>query len=224
MEISNSYNELAWIQPLPRRLPEPLECQDDWNTDRVEISPQATEDPIPRTVELPEISFQPNKLPKQFRGQLPLPSKLDLHSLESGPRVAREARSWEGRQTVELTGKLRGFRNTTRMSETSYGTNNQCANFVSTFARRLGLRGHFLVVPDLENALQKQGWQRVSAAEARPGDVWMSDSHTELVTGRERGLPRLTGSNNQGNNYQTISGHPQASGRFYTRPLWRHQR
>ncbi|MBN9420145.1 hypothetical protein ABS71_01850 [bacterium SCN 62-11] len=222
MEISPTSNELAWIQPLPRRLPEPLECHEGI-IDRVDLSPQASGEPVPQNVDLPEVAFQPHKLPAAFRGQLPLPRKLDLHSLEAGPRVARDARRLEGTPAVELTGKLRGFRNTTGMSETSYGTNNQCANFVSTFAHRLGLKGHFLVVPDLERALQKQGWQRVSAAEARPGDVWMSDSHTELVTGRERGRPRLTGSNNGGNSYQTISGHTQASGRFYTRPIWRDQ-
>lgn len=222
MEISAASSEVAWFQPLARRLPEPVECQDP-TADQVFLSPQALQEPLPQPVDMPELSYHPARMPASFRGRAPLPSKLDLHSLQAGPRVARDARQLETTPTVQLTGRLPGFRDTTGMAATSYGTNNQCANFVSTFARRLGLKGHYLVVPELEKALQKQGWQQVSAAQARPGDVWLSDSHTELVTGREHGRPRLTGSNNGGKNYQTVSGHTQTGGRFYTRPLWRDQ-
>ncbi|MCW5870797.1 MAG: hypothetical protein KIS61_26295, partial [Candidatus Eremiobacteraeota bacterium] len=217
-------NELAWFQPLPRRRPEPLDCDLDAVPDQLDLSPQAQQGPIPQTVNLPEdIPFQPYRPRPEFRGKAPLPRKLDVHCLTAGERVAEDARSLKGKSARSLTWKLPGFQNTTEMPATNYGTNNQCANFVSTFARRLGLKGHYLVVPDLERAMKKQGWQRVSAADARPGDVWISDSHTELVTGRANGKPRVTGCNNGGNSYQTVSEHTQTSGRFYTRPIWRDQ-
>ena len=222
MEISSSTTPMAYTRTLPLNLPEPVDC-DGPIPDQVHLSPHAMQDPIPQTLTLPEAPFKPYKPQAEFRGQAPLPSKFDFHSYEAGPRVAHDAQRREKTPTRELTGKLWGFRDTTGMSATNYGTNNQCANFVSAFAQRLGLKGNYLVVPDLEKALIKQGWQRVSAAEARPGDVWMSDSHTELVTSTKHGLPRVTGSNNGGNDFQTISGHTQSSGRFYTRPLWRNQ-
>ena len=222
MEISAIFNELSYYQPLPRSLPEPVECNDDV-PDRVVLSVQSQQEPIPQIVSLPEVAYQPCKPPSNFRGKTPLPRKLDLHCLQAGARVAQDARRLESTLTRNLTGKLAGFRDTTAMPATDYGTNNQCANFVSTFAHRLGLKGHYLRVPDLESALKKQGWKRVTAAEARPGDVWVSDTHTELVTGRKQGLPWVTGSNNGGHSYQTVSGHTQSSGRFYTRPVWRDQ-
>lgn len=223
MEISSTSSDLAWFQPVHRRLPEPVECEAEPRPDQVDLSPQALQGPIPQTVVLPEVPFQPYKPRPEFRGKAPLPQKLDLHCLTAGPRVANDARRLEGTPARKLTHKLPGFQDTTRWPETNYGTNNQCANFVSTFARRLGLKGHYMVVQNLEKAMKKQGWKPVSAADAKPGDVWISDSHTELVTGRANGKPRVTGSNNGGRSYQTVSGHTQTSGRFYTRPVWRDQ-
>lgn len=223
MEISSPSNELAWFQPVPRRLPEPIDCAVEPVADRVELTPQAKQLPIPQPVTLPDVPFQPYKPRPEFRGKTPLPKKLDMHCLTAGTRVAKDAFGLRETPAVLLTHRLPGFQDTTRWSETNYGTNNQCANFVSTFAQRLGLKGHYLVVPQLEKALQKQGWKAVSAADARPGDVWISDRHTELVTGRAHGKPRVTGSNNGGHGYQTISEHTQTSGRFYTRPVWRDQ-
>lgn len=222
MEISSTSNNLAYTQTLPRFLPAPVDC-DGPIPDQVELSHQALQDPIPQTVNLPDVPFKPYKPRAEFRGKAPLPRKFDFHCYDAGPRVAEDARKLERTASRNLTGKLPGFRDTTAMPETNYGTNNQCANFVSTFAQRLGLKGHYLVVPDLERAMQKQGWKSVPATEAKPGDVWISDSHTEFVTGRENGLPRVTGSNNRGKSFQTVSGHTQSSGRFYTRPLWRNQ-
>ena len=163
-----------------------MECNDDV-PDRVVLSVQSQQEPIPQIVSLPEVAYQPCKPPSNFRGKTPLPRKLDLHCLQAGARVAQDARRLESTLTRNLTGKLAGFRDTTAMPATDYGTNNQCANFVSTFAHRLGLKGHY------------------------------------LVTGRKQGLPWVTGSNNGGHSYQTVSGHTQSSGRFYTRPVWRDQ-
>lgn len=227
MEISSTSNEVAWFQPVPRRLPEPIDCALESVSDQVDLSPQANQGPIPQTVHLPEsdVPFQPYKPRPEFRGKAPRPLKLDVHCATSGERVAQDARKWESKRTParDLTEKLPGFLNTTGWPETNYGTNNQCANFVSVFAQRLGLKGHYMVVPQLESAMKKQGWKPVSAADAKPGDVWISDSHTELVTGRKNGKPWVTGSNNNGGSVQSVSGHTQTSGRFYTRPVWREQ-
>ena len=182
--------------------------------------------PIPDTVQLDQTEHEHVELRRlrkmaTFRGKPPLPGKLDLHSVLSGEKVAGAARSYEGRPVRSVTGQLAGFQDTTAWPETSYGTNNQCANFVSSFAQRLGLKGHYNRVPDLEAALRSQGWKPVPFGQARPGDVWVSDTHTELVTGHRGELPLLTGSNNGGNAYQTVSSHLQREGRFYTRPIWR---
>jgi hypothetical protein len=181
--------------------------------------------PIPTEIILPHLNgpADPPKPRPVFQGKPPLPQKLDLHSLLSGEKVAASARSFEHTPIRQVTGKLAGFQDTTSWPETSYGTNNQCANFVSTFAQRLGLKGHYMRVADLEAALHKQGWKSVSYKDAQPGDVWISDGHTELVTGRKGELPLVTGSNNGGHSYQTVSTHPQRGGRFYTRPIWRQQ-
>jgi len=182
--------------------------------------------PPPTEVVLPDVPMASTRPAPEFRGKAPLPRKLDVHSVVSGDKVASAARHWSGTKARDLTGQLSGFADTTGMPETGYGLTNQCANFVSTFAQRLGLKGHYLSVPQLREALERQGWKKVSAQNAKPGDVWMSDSHTELVTrtasGRN-GLPEVTGANNGGNYHQTISSHPQSGGSFYTRPVWREQ-
>lgn len=180
-----------------------------------------TNSPIPSEIPLPQLSYTPPQDKAAFRGKAPLPLKLDMHSLLSGEKVAASARQYEQTPIQDLTGKLPHFQDTRSWSETSYGTNNQCANFVSSFAQRLGLKGHYLRVADLEAALNRQGWKAVSYKHARPGDVWISDFHTELVTGRRGELPLVTGSNNGGHSYQTVSTHAQRTGRFYTRPVWR---
>ena len=185
--------------------------------------------PLPTEVDLTEIPVVPVKVKArpEFPGKAPLPKKLDVHSVVSGEKVAKAARNWGKTKAKDLTGRLPGFADTTGMVETGYGQTNQCANFVSTFAQRLGLKGHYLSVPQLREALEQQGWKKVSAQAAKPGDVWMSDSHTELVTqaaSGKHGLPEVTGANNGGHYSQTISSHPQSSGSFYARPVWREQK
>jgi len=208
--------------------PDMVAMQDLRNFSRASLTPGP---PLPtevslaetRLVETPSLPARPRP---EFRGKAPLPRKLDVHSVVSGEKVAHAAQRLGGTRAYDLTGRLPGFSDTTRMPETGYGQTNQCANFVSSFAQRLGLKGHYLSVPRLREALEKQGWKKVSEQDARPGDVWMSNSHTELVTkaaSGKRGLPEVTGSNNGGQYRQTVSSHPQSGGTFYTRPVWREQ-
>lgn len=232
----------GWF-PTPPTLPtaEPASCEpiDVVETDHTDPDLLAMQDlrsfsrgcrplvpPPPNEVVMPDVPSAPARSTPVFRGKAPLPRKLDVHSVVSGDKVARAARRWRGTRARDLTGQLPGFADTTGMPETGYGLTNQCANFVSTFAQRLGLKGHYLSVPQLREALERQGWKKVSAQNARPGDVWMSGSHTELVTRAAFGrnsLPEVTGSNNGGNYHQTISSHRQGGGSFYTRPVWREQ-
>ena len=209
--------------------PDVVAMQDLRNWSRATRPFPTPDPPLPTEVRLPEIPAGPAapQALREFHGQAPLPRKLDVHSLVSGEKVAQAARHWGGTKAKDLTGKLPGFADTTGMAETGYGQTNQCANFVSTFARRLGLKGHYLSVPRLREALQQQGWTKVSQEKAIPGDVWMSDSHTELVTRAPsalHGLPEVTGSNNGGHYRQTISSHLQSGGSFYTRPVRRLQK
>lgn len=77
-----------------------------------------------------------------------------------------------------------------------------CANFVTSMLNRSGaIDFHSDSVSDLSQRLQSQGWRRVSAANAKPGDVWIcngahGESHTELVASNDNGRVTLIGSNN----------------------------
>ncbi len=89
------------------------------------------------------------------------------------------------------------------------GKTNNCADFVSSALESTGgLKGHYVGVKALEQALIAQGYHRVSGADAQPGDVWMNTSrgHTELVG--SQGAQTLIGSNNIRPGFQRISEHP----------------
>lgn len=89
------------------------------------------------------------------------------------------------------------------------GKTNNCADFVSSALESTGgLKGHYVGVKALEQALIAQGYRRVSGADAQPGDVWMNTSrgHTELVG--SQGAKTLIGSNNIRPGFQRISEHP----------------
>lgn len=87
-------------------------------------------------------------------------------------------------------------------------TNVSCANFVTSMLVESGQfssgqfnGGQRLSVHQMSGFLQSQGWQRVPAAQAKPGDVWVCDgaggtSHTELVDSNDAGKVTLIGSNN----------------------------
>jgi len=78
-----------------------------------------------------------------------------------------------------------------------------CANFVSAVLQRAGLlpdSQHTNSVDQLDSTLRARGWQPVSAANARPGDVVIIQgggvSHTVMVESNNNGQLRLIGSNN----------------------------
>jgi hypothetical protein len=124
------------------------------------------------------------------------------------------ARRFLGRPSQSIRGEMPNF-------TAAGGRTNNCADFVSSALESTGgLRGHHVGVRGLERALQQQGYRRVSASQAKPGDVWISHSrsHTELVTAQ--GGTRTIGSNNNGvPGFQRISerGKDPNSGVYYSR-------
>jgi hypothetical protein len=123
------------------------------------------------------------------------------------------ARRYLGRDSQSCRGLMPNF-------TAAGGQTNNCADFVcSALQSTGGIRGHFVGVRALENALKQQGYRQVPAAQAKPGDVWISKSrsHTELVT--QPGGTRCIGSNNDRPGHQVISEkamNPNA-GVYYTR-------
>lgn len=132
---------------------------------------------------------------------------------QGGQAAVDLGRRFVGRDSWTLRGQLPHF-------TAAGGRTNNCADFVSSLLENSGsLRGHHVGVRGLERALQQQGWRRVPASQARPGDVWINHSrrHTELVTGA--GGTRTIGSNNIRQGHQRISERPKNpnSGVYYTR-------
>lgn len=123
------------------------------------------------------------------------------------------ARQFLGRDSYTLKGVMDHF-------TAAGGKTNNCADFVSSALESTGgLKGHYVGVKALEQALIKQGYHRVSGADAQPGDVWMNTSrgHTELVG--SQGARTLIGSNNIRPGFQRISEKPNDpnSGVYYHR-------
>lgn len=112
------------------------------------------------------------------------------------------ARQFLDRDSYTLKGVMDNF-------TAAGGKTNNCADFVSSALESTGgLKGHYVGVKALEQALIEQGYRRVSGADAQPGDVWMNTSrgHTELVG--SQGAKTLIGSNNIRPGFQRISEHP----------------
>lgn len=121
---------------------------------------------------------------------------------EGNQAAADYARQFLGRDSYTLKGVMDHF-------TAAGGKTNNCADFVSSALESTGgLKGHYVGVKALEQALIEQGYHRVSGADAQPGDVWMNTSrgHTELVG--SQGARTLIGSNNIRPGFQRISEHP----------------
>lgn len=125
---------------------------------------------------------------------------FDAHG-RSGSDAVDIARRYEGNESWRLRGVMPHF-------TAAGGRSNNCADFVSSALEGAGmLRGHHVGVSngDLQNALIRQGYHRVSGRDAMPGDVAIKNGghHTELVA--TRGATRTIGSNNDRPGHQVIS-------------------
>jgi peptidoglycan hydrolase len=124
----------------------------------------------------------------------------------SGSAAVDTARQFLNKDSISLKGKMKHF-------TAAGGVNNNCADFVSSALEGQGLlKGHHINVKSMEQELKKQGYRQVPASQAKPGDVWISNSrgHTELVA--TKGATRLIGSNNNGDSRQEITEHANRPG------------
>jgi len=111
--------------------------------------------------------------------------------------AASIARRFVGRNASELK------RSGDLPMDGSVPSNICCANFVSAVLQKAGLlpaSKHTNSVDQLDSTLRARGWQPVSAANARPGDVVIIQgggvSHTVMVESNKNGVLKLIGSNN----------------------------
>ena len=132
---------------------------------------------------------------------------------QGGQAAVDYARRFAGRDSYTLKGQMNNF-------TAAGGKTNNCADFVCSALQSTGqLKGHFVGVRALETALKQQGYRQVGAQQAKPGDVWISNSrsHTELVTAP--GGTKTIGSNNIRQGFQRISerGKSPGSGVYYSK-------
>ncbi|MBS2040928.1 hypothetical protein JST97_38435 [bacterium] len=107
-----------------------------------------------------------------------------------GQDIVNDARKFKGQQAQALKGKLPQFL-------AAGGRTNDCADFVSSnLMNRGALRKKQVNVDALREQLLAEGYHRVSASQARPGDVlFFNDKrHTEIVS--QAGGRMSIGSNN----------------------------
>jgi hypothetical protein len=117
----------------------------------------------------------------------------------SGQAAVNLARQFAGQESYRIKGQMPNF-------TAAGGQTNNCADFVSSALESTGrLQGHHINVGELEQSLLKQGYVQVPANQAKPGDVWISQSrgHTELVS--QAGGTSTIGSNNDRPGHQVIS-------------------
>ncbi len=115
----------------------------------------------------------------------------------SGEDAARIAESLIGRNAGEL-------KHANDIPMESWVPNNvNCANFVSAVLQKAGMIDPGQASASVDNLaanLKGAGWQTVSLADARPGDVVLmqknGQSHVVLFHGFENGQPKFIGSNN----------------------------
>ncbi|WP_133000665.1 LysM peptidoglycan-binding domain-containing protein [Luteimonas arsenica] len=115
----------------------------------------------------------------------------------SGNNAAAIAEQFIGRNAGEL-------KHSDELPMQSWVPNNvNCANFVSACLQKAGLIDASQAsasVDQLASNLKGDGWQTVSLANARPGDVVLmqrdGQSHVVLFAGMENGQPKFIGSNN----------------------------
>ena len=116
------------------------------------------------------------------------------------------ATSYLGRTTKDLVGELKYLKDLGRGKSTNNGYNLNCANFVSAILKQVGLIGeHVVGCEKLRNACKNYGYKTIDKTQAKPGDVWIGEGHTELVHTVCKDMVVLIGSNNGGTKVQKIT-------------------
>ena len=112
-------------------------------------------------------------------------------AVDPGQAAVDDARQFLGQKSQDLVGQLDNF-------QAAGGNTNNCADFVSSHLMNQGLLDEKHVnVKKMREKLESDGWSKVQAENARPGDVafYNNFSHVELVS--EPGGTMSIGSNNQ---------------------------
>ena len=97
-----------------------------------------------------------------------------LPSSRGGQGAVDIARRFLGQRSRDIKGKRPHF-------QAAGGLTNNCADFVSSALRGAGmLGGHEINCRRLESRLQREGWKRIPASQAGPGDVAFNQSRGHL--------------------------------------------
>lgn len=122
---------------------------------------------------------------------------------QGGQRAVDVARQFLGQRSRDIKGKMSHF-------QAAGGLTNNCADFVSSALQSGGmLGGHEVNCKRLEQRLLREGWRRIPAQQAGPGDVAFNQSRGHVVLCQGNGM--MIGSNNvrQGLQYVTEKRLPQ---------------
>ena len=122
---------------------------------------------------------------------------------QGGQRAVDTARQFLGQRSYDIKGRMPHFR-------AAGGLTNNCADFVSSALRSAGmLGGHEVNCRRMEQRLLREGWRRIPAQQAGPGDVAFNQSRGHVVLCQGNGM--MIGSNNvrQGLQYVTEKRLPQ---------------
>jgi hypothetical protein len=118
-------------------------------------------------------------------------------SSQGGQRAVDVARQFLGRRSRDIKGEMPHFR-------AAGGLTNNCADFVSSALRGAGmLGGHEVNCKRMEQRLLREGWRRIPAQQAGPGDVAFNQSRGHVVLCQGGG--KMIGSNNVRQGLQYIS-------------------
>jgi hypothetical protein len=118
-------------------------------------------------------------------------------SSQGGQRAVDVARQFLGRRSRDIKGQMPHF-------QAAGGLTNNCADFVSSALRSAGmLGGHEVNCRRMEQRLLREGWRRIPASQAGPGDVAFNQSRGHVVLCQGNGM--MIGSNNVRQGLQHIT-------------------
>ena len=118
-------------------------------------------------------------------------------SSQGGQRAVDVARQFLGRRSRDIRGQMPHF-------QAAGGLTNNCADFVSSALQSGGMiGGHEVNCRRLEQRLMREGWRRIPANQAGPGDVAFNQSRGHVVLCQGNGM--MIGSNNVRPGLQYIS-------------------
>jgi hypothetical protein len=172
------------------------------------------------------------------RGEAPLPTPVPINDPAFLNNNNREMQGLESvilaRSFVtnpptridKLVGKVPNLKDLSWCKDCTYkgspNTNNMCANFATailTTTQGLKMQDSavdYISIPRIRPALKAQGWHSVSRDKAMPGDVWLSDSHIEIIS--TKGGTHSIGSNTDPQRgYQYVTERPRSGGTILTR-------